>query len=123
MLDVDAHLAKNHPKCVSVMGKKDKAWDVDNYCLYRTLTSGGVKQEGAPYPSHALFEIKEDAVKAYFAELDKWLSRYKDGAVIYWREKPNEIRPNRQWAIRSRLDIIAKPSEYVPGENGGGWVG
>lgn len=123
MSNIDEYLTQNHPNCISLMGKEDRGWDVDNYSLYKTLTSGGVKEEGVPYPSHAFFSTEENAWEGYLLELDKLLSRYKDGAVIYWREKPNEIKPHCKWAIRSRLDIVAKPSDYVLGDNGGGWVG
>jgi len=59
---------------------------------YITLTSGGIKEEGAPYPN--FYTSKKFAVEAYKETLNKFLDQeIKDKAnpQIIWRVRPEVV--------------------------------
>ena len=67
-----------------------------------TLTSGGIKEEGAEYP--LLFKTDVDALHAFIMQLIFRMNSYSR-PIIYWRTTPKLIELEGKYTISSRVYI------------------
>lgn len=120
-LVINRYISRFFPKIRIEIGKSEAGWDIDNFCRYKTLTSGGIKKEGDEYPTEAFVPTAKSAWRCYIVELNKWLNCYKTGGILYWRKMPEISKPKGRYVISSRLDIVSLSGEYILGENGEDW--
>jgi len=67
---------------------------------YVTLTSGGIKDEGQPFP--VWFKKSAAAVSAWWKSFECY-AQTKNGDKVYWRWRPELIRTEQGFNVYSRL--------------------